>query len=185
MEENWRDITGHEGAYQVSDLGNVRSLTRMAWNGQRMHVLKGRTLARIPSGYPAVFLCKNGVSKPHYIHRLVLEAFVGPCPVGKQCRHFPNSDHNDARLVNLSWGTQSENEQDKKVHGTFHHKHTGPKGEDHCRARLTNEMVITARKLWKEEQQTISSLARKFEVSWATMEAALKGKSWKHLQEAV
>jgi hypothetical protein len=56
--------------------------------------------------------------KRFFVHRLVLEAFVGPCPPGMQCRHFPDSNPVNNWVNNLQWGTQSENEVDKKTHGT-------------------------------------------------------------------
>ena len=52
-----------------------------------------------------------------YIHRLVLETFVGPCPKGTQCRHL-NNDKLDNRLSNLIWGTQKQNQLDRWTHHT-------------------------------------------------------------------
>jgi hypothetical protein len=53
------------------------------------------------------------------VHRLVLEAFVGPCPIGMQCRHFPDPNPANCNLKNLQWGTPMENTEDKRVHGTL------------------------------------------------------------------
>lgn len=53
--------------------------------------------------------------KDRYIHRLVLEAFVGPCPEGMEARHI-NGDHQDNRLENLCWGTKEENMKDRVLH---------------------------------------------------------------------
>ncbi len=54
--------------------------------------------------------------KPRTVHRLVLEAFVGPCPPGMQCRHLDGNPANN-RLENLAWGTHAENAADKIRHG--------------------------------------------------------------------
>ncbi len=51
------------------------------------------------------------------IHRLVLEAFVGPCPEGMECRHL-DGDGTNNRLENLAWGTPKENSADRRRHGT-------------------------------------------------------------------
>ena len=59
------------------------------------------------------------MSHTRLVHRLVLEAFVGPRPEGMVARHL-NGDPGDNRLENLAWGTQSENNYDKVRHGTHH-----------------------------------------------------------------
>ena len=54
------------------------------------------------------------------VHRLVLEAFVGPCPAEHECAHL-NGARDDNRLLNLSWVTRAENAHHKRVHGTMNH----------------------------------------------------------------
>lgn len=66
--EQWRDIEGYDGMYQVSDLGRVRSL-----KFGKVIILKNHTL---PSGYVQIGLSKNGRVKVKYIHRLVAQAFI-------------------------------------------------------------------------------------------------------------
>ena len=123
--EEWRDIAGYIGQYQVSNLGRIRSLqrTHIAWNGFKQCVFhrKGNIVKLCPIGagnHLSASLMKNGVKKTLYIHRLVLESFVGPCPEGMEGRHFPDRNPNNNRLENLSWGTHTENMQDKIIHGT-------------------------------------------------------------------
>ncbi len=60
------------------------------------------------SGYRFVGLCKQGVATIYAVHRLVMEAFVGPCPAGKEVNH-KNGIRSDPRLVNLEYVTHSEN----------------------------------------------------------------------------
>lgn len=64
--EEWRDIKGYEGLYQVSNEGNVRSLKKGI-------ILK---VANVSNGYLAVQLWDNGIPKMKLIHRLVAEAFI-------------------------------------------------------------------------------------------------------------
>jgi hypothetical protein len=107
--ERWLPVSGFP-AYEVSDLGRVRS------------VRAGRLLkpARINSlGHLQVKLYRNGKQHGRLVHRLVLEAFVGPCPPGMEARHVATNDTSNNRLTNLAWGTYSENEADKKIHGTL------------------------------------------------------------------
>jgi len=63
--------------------------------------------------YPCIGLSKNGIVKTFSVHRLVLEAFIGPCPKGLQCCHGHSGSANN-RLLNLSWGTQEKNNGEDK-----------------------------------------------------------------------
>ncbi len=98
-----------------------------------------------------------------YIHRLVLEAFIGPCPEGMECRHFPDRNPANNNLSNLHWGTVSENALDRAIHGT------NPTGENHGRAKLTNEEVSTARELYLSGGWTYRQLADVYEISECCM----------------
>lgn len=73
------------------------------------------------------------------VHQLVLEAFVGLCPDGMECRHL-NGVRDDNRLENLCWGTRKENQNDKIVHGN------SLKGERNPYAKLSNEDVVEIKK---------------------------------------
>jgi hypothetical protein len=70
------------------------------------------------TGYRNVSLRREGKSYNRYVHRLVLEAFVGPCPKGMQSRHFPDKDTSNNALTNLQWGTPKQNQDDRITHGT-------------------------------------------------------------------
>jgi hypothetical protein len=120
--EHWRGVVGYEGLYQVSDLGRVRSLDR--WVKRRTNnggwwrqfipgkVLKSESPRCV---YLGVTLRKNGSTKWFRIHRLVLGAFVGPCPEGMEGRHLDDCPTNN-RLDNLAWGTRRENMADTARH---------------------------------------------------------------------
>jgi hypothetical protein len=100
--ERWRDVAGYEG-YRVSDLGRII--------GSRGWLLKFDTSA---DGYCRVQLMRSGVrSRSMRVHRLVLEAFVGPCPDGMEVRHFPDFTPTNCRLSNLSYSSKSTNQQDR------------------------------------------------------------------------
>lgn len=109
--EEWRDVPGFEGRYQVSDAGRVRSLphrVRVVLRGRDATRLSpGRVLrpGRTKSGHITVALGR-GNSRP--VHQLVLEAFVGPRPQGCEVLHV-NHKPADNRLENLRYGTRSEN----------------------------------------------------------------------------
>lgn len=128
--ETWRAIPGLEGYYEVSDHGNVRSVGRVVVykNGaERWH--SGRVLAQRTNkdGYQMVALYRNTKRCTRLVHRLVLEAFVGPCPPGMETRHL-NNDPVDNRLENITWGTPSENNLDT-VRAGNHKRWVSPLGE--------------------------------------------------------
>jgi len=110
--ERWRAVPGYEGRYEVSDFGRIRSLLV---NGPG---LRGRILRpfRDRRGRLTVTLCRDGRGKSLMIHRLVAEAFIGPRPDGMETRHL-NDQAWDNRLVNLAYGTSSENKRDAVRNG--------------------------------------------------------------------
>lgn len=118
VKETWKDIPGYEGRYQVSDLGRVRSLDRVDSRGR---FFKGKLISyRIDrKGYHRVNLWNNNKYVTRLVHRLVMRAFVGPCPEGCTVRHGINGA-GDNRLSQLSYGDQSANEQDKRRDGTYY-----------------------------------------------------------------
>lgn len=116
MTERWLPVVGYEGFYEVSDQGNVRRV--MATAGAQV----GRVLKATPSkkGYLRVTLHRDGERKDYWVHRLVLLAFVGPCPAGMEACHAPDPDPANNRLVNLRWDTSGGNKLDSVAHGSHY-----------------------------------------------------------------
>ena len=104
MSEEWRDIDGHEGLYQVSNTGKVKSLR----SGKILKTYSDKW------GYRRVHLGRR--ERGLRVHRLVLEAFVGPCPPGMECCHNDGNNTNN-RAENLRWDTKKSNRQDRIKHG--------------------------------------------------------------------
>lgn len=111
--EIWLPVVGWESNYSVSSHGRVK----------RTAAGKGAQAGRILRGSPNTFghvqvqLYLEGVSTVLQIHRLVLQAFLGPCPEGMEGCHN-DGDPSNNRLDNLRWDTRSENMLDKRIHGT-------------------------------------------------------------------
>lgn len=114
--ERWLSVAGHEGVYEVSDMGRVRSLDRVLVTSHGVsRRLKGKMLSPTGGEYLSVGLG----SHPIRVHKLVAEAFLGPRPAGQEVRHL-NGNHHDCRLVNLSYGTRAEQRQDDLRNGVHH-----------------------------------------------------------------
>lgn len=137
MSEEWRAVVGYEGCYEVSSLGRVRSVR------EKGGILKSHAGNKYGHRYVGLW---KGTKKDLLVHRLVLEAFVGPCPPGMECRHFPDRDPANNRLDNLRWGTHRENEGDKEVHGTRRGWKVGKEGCANISAALTGRTLSESHK---------------------------------------
>ena len=108
--EEWRDVVGYENLYQVSNLGNVKSLDRVIDTERGLRTFKGRMLkqCKLKIGYMSVGLSKGSDLKTMYIHRLLMEAFYG-LDIDKVCVNHINGDRSDNRIENLEWVSYLEN----------------------------------------------------------------------------
>ena len=175
-----RDIIGFP-AYAVTSDGDVLSW----WRANRRtggsiidrtrapRVLRGKRGGR-RGAYRTVVLSTGTEQVDRYIHRLVLEAFVGPCPDGQEGRHLDGDPTNNA-LSNLAYGTWADNHDDKERHGRV------PRGVTHGKAVLTEEIVLEARRLWRAESVPLRELMERFGVSRGALHDALTGQTWTHL----
>ena len=97
MKEEWRDIKGFEGKYQVSNLGNVKSL-----NYNKTGEPKLLTGSFDKDGYHQVILSKNSQKNHFKTHRLVAQEFI-PNPDNLPMVNHKNEQKNDNRVENLEW----------------------------------------------------------------------------------
>ena len=131
----WAAVPGFTG-YEVSEIGEFRSFRSRSFR----RTLKPRTHNThiSPHGYVYVKIANpQRVSQTRQIHRLVLEAFVGPCPEGHEGCHRDGDKLNN-RLDNLYWGTRHENCMDTARHGR------------NKNARLTPEQITEVMQLRRE-----------------------------------
>jgi hypothetical protein len=165
--ERWFPIVGFE-KYAVSDWGRVKSF----WyhNGTTERFLR---LHEPVNGHLYVVLYAGGCRRQMYVHRLVLEAVVGPCPVGQECRHLDGNPGNN-HVGNLAWGTHTENMADRVRHGTSN------RGVRNGNARLTEDDVVEIRRRLGQGMlhREIASL---FGVRQPAISLIKTGKRWAHL----
>lgn len=155
--EIFKTIPGFKD-YQVSNLGNVKSLK---FNKEK--ILKGGIEGR---GYRHVTLYIKGYQYQKRISYLVLLTFISSCPKGMEVSHLDGNSLND-QLINLKWETRLKN-------------HYRRKGENSGIAKLKNENIIKIRELLKRNY-TQKIIANIFNVSITTISRIKRNKTWSHV----
>lgn len=128
--EEWRDVIGHEGLYQVSNLGRVKSLHKYGKQGGF------RAFREDKDGYHVLFLHKDGKKFIKKVHRLVAIAFI-PNPCNKPCIDHINTNKKDNRVCNLRWCTIKENARNPLSRAHVSQARTGTKASDETRMKFS------------------------------------------------
>lgn len=177
--EIWKDIKGYEGLYQVSNMGNIRSLDREIYNKSNRsycftkgRVLKGNSRK---NWYKQVRLYNNEhKAKTHLVHRLVAEYFV-PKVEGKEFVNHIDGNKENAIYTNLEWVTAKEN--------SIHAIKTGltPIGQNSTSAKLNDQQVMEIRSKISTGKYSCMTVAKEYGISDSTVEKIVDGRLWKHL----
>lgn len=174
--EIWKDIPGYEGHYMVSNYGRVYSIPRIVNHSLKgKKTIPGKMLKLHINNKGRIFtdLCLNGVATRWYVHRLVMLAFVGPCPNGKEVNHI-DFDPTNNHLDNLEYLTHVENAAHSAVNFS--------RGENRPLAKLTGDDVLEIRKLHINDGYSQRELADMYNVSSTTIHKVVNYKSWKHVK---
>ena len=172
----WAVVPNTGGRYEVSDDGRVRSLSwtsQMIRNGRMVPKRKGG--AELVVTYAGNGYGRVGMSTPNgkvkvAIHTLVMLAFVGSRPAGKEVRHIDGDKRNNS-LANLAYGTPVENARDREAHGTQ------PRGEKSAGAKLTFAAVAEIRL----RSRPIKEEAARWGVSLSAISHVRARRSWRHV----
>jgi len=175
MIEEWLDVKDYEGWYQVSNLGNVRSVDRyISYSNGNKRLQKGQILKlnEDKDGYHVVCLIKNGVRKIGKVHRLVSKAFLPDKQCCNQVNHIDGIKNNNV-VTNLEWTDASGNQQ----HAVDTGLRVMPRGESNISSKLSNFDVEFIRE-WIRLGFKQRDIAKVFGVHFATISCINVGKSW-------
>ena len=115
--EIWKDVPGYEGAYQASNLGNVRSLDRIVTRSDGVSAYTKGKVLKPTYNKKTKYHKVTFAGKQFNLHTVIYMTFYGPIPKGMVVRHGIKGSL-DNSIENLSIGTQSDNELDKIRDGT-------------------------------------------------------------------
>lgn len=180
MEEIWKDISGYEGFYQVSNMYRVKSLERIvnSGNGKRIEGSKIIKMRLNERGYYRLSLSKNGECKNFTLHRLIAKAFI-PNPHNKPEINHINGIKTDNRIDNLEWVTTKENVIHAETIGLRNKNRAN--GEKNGASKLTEKQVIDIREKFKTNKYTKLSLAKEYNVGQTLIGYIISRKYWKHI----
>lgn len=176
MEEIWKSIEGYEGIYQISNLGNVKSLYRLVKHKTGTRVINEKILKQGNSGgYLNVELANDGINTMCLVHRLVAKGFI-PNPENKPCINHIDGNTFNNNINNLEWCTYSEN--------NLHADNMGLrniKGERHYKAILTDKEVLEIRSKYIPYKYSHAKLGKEYGVTASNIQYIITRKLWKHI----
>lgn len=163
----WKTITEYESLYEVSSLGDIKSLR----SGK---ILKK---SKQTAGYLKVNLSYNGIVKRPLVHRVVAKYFIDNPDNKKTVNHKDGNKLNN-NINNLEWSTYSENISHayKNKLNTPH----GQKGSTHGRSKLNESDIFNIRSLLNKGL-THTYIASLFNVSIRTIGLIKSRKTWSHI----
>ena len=165
MIEEWRNIKGYEGLYEISNFGRVKSLSRYTANqwSKKARFREERILSfqLTKDGYPTLKLNKDGKTIRHRIHRLVAFNFL------ENPQNKPQVNHKDGIKINnfvenLEWNTQNENQLHACINGLKSIK-------------LTENDILEIRK----DKRTLLEIGKDFNIAFQTVSEIKNRKIWK------
>lgn len=181
MNEVWKPVVGLEGLYEVSNIGTVRSLPRVAeaprgrkrliaGGMMKLHDRGGRR-----KGYISVVMCLHGKHKNALVHRLVASAFIPNPESLPQVNHIDGNKANNA-VQNLEWVTAKQNHD----HAIVENLYAKAVGDQFRRAKLNREAVAQIRALYAAGVLE-RELADRYGVLQSTISKAVRMETWKHV----
>ncbi len=176
MNEEWKDIIGYEGLYQVSNLGRVKSLFRFSKRKNYVITIQEKLLKILngPKGYNLIRLSRNGILKTYRLHRLIAQAFI-PNPENKPEVNHINGNKKDNCVNNLEWVTSAENMQ----HAHKNNLASKRFGSNNNNTKLLEKDILYIRAI--ANKKSVKELAILFNVNVQAIYKIIKKQTWKHI----
>lgn len=168
FDEIFRPIEGFEGHYEVSNLGNVKTI-KFGRN-------RNMSTAYDNDGYKLTGLTINGIAKTCKVHRLVAKAFI-PNPLNLPIVNHINSKRDDNRVDNLEWCTESYNAK----HSFLANERTGMLGEKHPMSTISDSNVMLMRNDFDNGLFCVKTLSDKYSVSSNVTWNIVSNRTFRHL----
>jgi len=165
--EIWKDITGYEGLYQVSNYGRVKKIDSSYRNINKKRILS-QTLSK--TEYYYVYL-RNTSLKRRSVHRLLAIHFI-PNPNNYPEINHINGIRNDNRIENLEWCNHQQN--------ILHARRVLKKGVgvNHYRAKFNTEQIKDIKEKHTYYSKSIADLAKEYSVTSSTIKRIIDNKSY-------
>lgn len=180
--EEWRDIKGYEGYYQVSSLGRVRSCDRYVLGRYNNTLFKKGTSLKPwinEKGYYCLTLAKDSRKKHFKLHRLVALAFVDGYFEGSQVNHIDGIKRNN-NSTNLEFCDGRHNMLHSYKIGLRKDQTGVLAGSKHPKAKLKDSDILTIReRAYSGEKR--SKLAKEYAVCIGVIDSVVTRRSWKHI----
>lgn len=177
--EEWKDVEGFEGYYQVSSHGRIKSLRRnhrMSNNRIEYDRSCGGAIRKqgvLALGYMCIGTCKNSIKNTYLVHRMVSIAFI-PNPDNKPCVNHIDGNKTNNHVSNLEWCTYAENTNHAIKKGLMNYA----RGEKIYQSRLNEFQVRVIR---KTSDLTHKELGEVFNISRSIITRIKNRDSWRHI----
>lgn len=161
MSEQWRDIEGYEGYYQISNTGCVKSLSRFKqnrWGSATLIREKILHQKKTAQGYFIIGLTRDGKKLFFPVHRLVAKAFLEECAGKNTVNHIDGNKANNL-LSNLEWASSKD-----QIHHALVNNLITPRGH----SKFSPTFKKSVQSYYIEHQCSIKQLARIFQISERT-----------------
>jgi hypothetical protein len=179
LQEIWKPVYGYEEYYEVSNLGNIRTIERFVVLPTHSYLKKQKMLTQFKDGrgYNHVKLYDGkGKPKSFTTHKVVAITFLDNPECHPEINHKDGNKLNN-NLDNLEWSSRSDNIK----HSYAIRDVRSYSGENAVLAKLTENQVIEIREAYEKGEMTRSQLSKKYGVKYNNIDSIIKRKTWKHV----
>lgn len=173
--EYWKNISGHEGVYMISNTGFVKSIGRKGSGCSKNDIILSNSICKDGIHYPSVNLRKCKKSKMHMVHRLVATAFIENPHNLPQVNHKDGNKNNN-NSNNLEWVSPSEN----IIHGLKLGIMNTAKGSQKKNSIFTEDEVLKIKQRLSNGEIAFR-IAKELGVNKENILGIKNGRTWKHV----